>query len=366
MKIVQLVHTLQYGDAISQEALTIHRLLVGKGVNSEIVCVNLHEKLVGRARKLEVANQGCSDWKQADEPIVLVLHFSIASVLNEIFLDSTSCKRVVIYHNLTPVHWFEGYNARVAGDLRDGHQELKRVIEGADVVLADSSFNAGELVQMGRSDAQVFPLVLDEDKWRIEANAGISAMLRARQGANILHVGRIAPNKCLEDILKVFYFYHHKIDQMSHLWLVGHDVDTEIYSFELRCMIDQMRLKNAVTFVGSIADCELKAFYQNSSSYICMSEHEGFCVPLIEAMYFGLPVVAYGSSAIGETLGDAGLIVNEKVHAQIAELVSIACAQGEVREELITQGRQRVESFGLSEFARKLDEVILKPLSIHA
>lgn len=89
-------------------------------------------------------------------------------------------------------------------------------------------------------------------------------------------------------------------------------------------------------------------------------------MPLIEAMYFGLPVVAYGSSAIGETLGDAGLIVNEKVHAQIAELVSIACAQGEVREELITQGRQRVESFGLSEFARKLDEVILKPLSIHA
>ena len=178
--------------------------------------------------------------------------------------------------------------------------------------IADSSYNASELEGFGCKNPVVLPLTIDPDRWKVASNPGILSALRDHGGKNILHVGRLSPNKCIEDILKAFYFYHHKFDTTSKLWIVGHDIDTELYSLELRALCRKLRIHQAVMFTGSVADSELKAFFEGADAYICMSEHEGFCVPLIEALHHKVPVVAYNSSAVPETLGESGVLIKRE------------------------------------------------------
>ena len=352
MKITQLVHTLNYGDAISGEVMTLSRVLDELGVKNEIISIHAHEKMKGLSRSLSSLGQAQL------ETDVLLLHYSLGSPLNDLYREFSG-KRVLLYHNLTPPHWFESYNTRVYKDLVEGTRELPELIQVSDKLIADSSFNKEELVSHGGSDVQVLPLPFDETKWNIPANSGIAQALKGHGGINLLHVGRIAPNKKLEDIIKSFYFYHHKINEKSKLWLVGHDIDCEIYSLELRRLVSELRLKEKVEFVGSISDGELKAFYENSDCYICMSEHEGFCVPLLEAMKFELPIVAYSSSAIPETLGEAGVLLEKKSPALVSELVNEIISNSEYRNGLIASGRKRVESLSDKSFKERVSSLFL-------
>jgi glycosyltransferase involved in cell wall biosynthesis len=172
-------------------------------------------------------------------------------------------------------------------------------------------------------------------------------------------VGRIAPNKRIEDIIRAFYFYHHKLNRRSRLWLVGSDVDTEIYSFELRRLVSELSLRDAVTFVGPVADSELKAFFEGSHLYLCMSEHEGFCVPLIEAMYFGVPVIAYQAGAIAETVQSGGILIESKDPARVAELMHHVLTHEGVRSELVREGKKQLERFLLPRFCERVEELII-------
>jgi glycosyltransferase involved in cell wall biosynthesis len=346
MVINQLVHTLSYGDAISGEVVAICRLLRAKGIKSEIFSINTNEKLKGWTRHY-------SEFCPGEQ--TLIHHYSLGSPLNELFIGATKARRITVYHNLTPEIWFEGYNARVLADLKQGREELPKVLASSDSIFADSTYNKEEVVGLGFKNCEVLPLLIDESKWGgIPANPGIAAALRGHGGVNILHVGRTAPNKRLEDILKAFYFYHHKINQKSRLWLVGSDIDTEIYSFELRMLISELRLKEAVTLTGSVAETELRAFYENSDLYLCMSEHEGFCVPLLEAMHFDVPILAYNSCAVPETLGSAGLVFNEKDFPLVAELMNIVLTDEKLRMQLIAAGRDRIGGFNETAFAARL------------
>lgn len=355
MKLHQFVHTLAYGDAISGEAITIQRILRAAGLSSEIYVVNRDTRL----------KRFCKNYSEfTSEPgSAVLLHYSIASPLNDLFIKSNEVKRAVLYHNLTPESWFFSYNARVVADLKKARSGLKEVVEYADLVLGDSKFNLSELKEFRIKDARPFPLTLDLSKWDIQANAGIANALKGHGGVNILSVGRVAPNKCLEDVIKCFYFYHHKINRESRLWLVGSDTDTEIYSFELRDLIEHLQLREAVKLVGPVADTELKAFYENSDLYMCMSEHEGFCVPLIEAMHFELPIIAYDSCAIGETLGKSGILIQRKEHAKIAEVMNIVLNDSAMREKLFNESRDQLSKFSLDAFQEQLIRDLVEPLS---
>lgn len=247
MGIHQLVHTLNYGDAISGEAITLKRILANHGHGGEIIAVHAHEKVSTEQRPLADLERS-GDGYLSDAGIIL--HYSIASPLNQLFLSLNHAFRIVIYHNLTPEHWYHGYNARVVEDLRKAKRDLELVIEAADLVIADSDFNRSELLGLGCQSATVLPLLIDSAKWSVEANPGIIGVVRGHGGRNFLHVGRTAPNKCIEDVIKTFYFYHHKIDKSSRLWLVGSDTDNEIYSFELRRLVSELMLTEAVNFVG--------------------------------------------------------------------------------------------------------------------
>lgn len=358
MFVAQLVHTLSYGDAISGEVLLLKRVLSQLGIETEIFALNIHEKVRGDAKPFSAAEL------LIPSNAAVVLHYSLGSPLNDWYLANEQCRRVLIYHNLTPVRWYQSYNARVALDLRKGLAELARLAHGSDLVLADSEFNRAELAALGHKTAQVLPLAFDPKRWEEPANAGIASVLQSHGGKNLLCVGRLAPNKCIEDVIKGFYFYHHKIEKKSRLWIVGSDVDTEIYSFELRRLLSELRLEHAVTFVGVAADSELRAFYECSDLLISMSEHEGFCVPLVEAMHFGLPVIAFDAGAVRDTLGEAGVLVGEKSPERLAELINIIVTDNAIRDSIRSAGIAQLALFTEQRFSENVQRLLLEPLKM--
>lgn len=347
----QLVHTLSYGDAISAEVIALQRCFRSLGFESEIYAIHEHPKLKGFTRKYTELDSDFSG--------EVILHYSLGSPLNELYRSLTGAVRTMIYHNLTPSHWFEGINPRIVRDIQHGEQELPELCGLTNRLLADSSYNAGELEKLG-FQATVLELTIDAEKWGVPRNEGIYSLVRSQPGIHVLHVGRLAPNKCVEDIIKSFYFLHHKLQKNSTLWLVGIDTDTELYSFALRRLVHELDLVDAVRFAGCLADEEVRALYEAASVYICMSEHEGFCLPVIEAMHFELPVIAYACTALPDTVGSGGILVSEKRHAEIAALIERAAVDSALRDRVVTAGKARVAELSYTVFQKRVKELFIE------
>jgi glycosyltransferase involved in cell wall biosynthesis len=348
MKFIQLVHTLSYGDAISGEVLSLARCFEELGYESDIYACNISHKHEGKAKRISEFPGNFSG--------ELVLHYSIGSPTNDLYKANSSATRSLIFHNLTPPDWFDGINHRVRDDIREGFDELAPLLQISGRVIADSRFNASELEKLG-TKSEVLELPIDPKRWTESTNPGIASLLQQDKSLHLLHVGRLATNKCIEDVLRTFYFLHHFVEKKSKLWIAGIDIDTEIYSFSLKQLARKLNIDHAVEFTGGLADSEIRALYENSSVYLCMSEHEGFCLPLIEAMHFGLPVVAFDSSAVPDTVGDGGIIIREKRYDEIACLIAKLYRDSGLRGELIARGKKRVEDLSYERFVRRVREL---------
>ncbi|NDC37470.1 MAG: glycosyltransferase, partial [Proteobacteria bacterium] len=354
----QLLHTLSYGDAISGEALALQRCLRSLGFTSDIFAINVHP-----VYKKEAETLGVKDYRSFPQDVEaeVILHYSLGSPLNDLYRSLSRAQRTLIYHNLTPARWFRGVNPRIVRDIEQGMRELPGLCSISHRLIADSAFNAGELAALGFQDAQVLNLPIDPHRWDVPRNEGIFSLVSSQPGINVVHIGRLAPNKCIEDIIKAFYFLNRFIDKHSRLWLAGIDIDTEIYSFSLKRLVHALGLEEHVIFAGCMADSELRALYEGGSVYCCMSEHEGFCLPVVEAMHFGMPVVAFASSALPDTIGSGGIVVQEKRHAEIAELLAEVARNQELRSSLITAGKARVASLSYDLFAERVKEIFEPP-----
>jgi glycosyltransferase involved in cell wall biosynthesis len=166
-------------------------------------------------------------------------------------------------------------------------------------------------------------------------------------------VGRIAPNKRLEDLIKTYWFYR-RLDPGSRLVLVGSSVDTEGYLAGLQKLAAELGVLDGVAFAGSVPQAELCTYYRQASVYLCLSEHEGFCVPLLEAMHFGVPVVAHAAAGVPETLGPAGLLVGEKDFPTLAELVHRVVTDGALRDTVVAAQRARLRAFDAEAIGARL------------
>ena len=359
MVVSQFVHTLSYGDAISGEVLSINRAIKERGEVSHIFALNVHPKLehlIGGS----VTVVKPDSWREEillnsrfTESDTIILHYSLGSLLNQIYLELNQPKRVLIYHNITPSKWYDSINRRVADDIKDGIGQLPELARISDELWADSEFNQSELSALG-FESKVLPLPLDPTRWELESNSGVAQILSSDPSKHILHVGRLAPNKSIEDLLKIFYFFHHYVCPASKLWLVGIDIDTELYSFALTRFAYELGVEDVVNFTGGVSDGELKSYYQHSDAYLCMSEHEGFCVPILEALHFGLPVFAYDAGAVRGTLGGAGFLFQEKRHAEIAEFMGYVLEQPDLVDSAINAGRVQESRFTFEKFGERL------------
>ena len=331
-----MVASLSFGDAIGNAALSIQSMLRDLGYVSEIFAESTDSAMAGRAKSLR-------DYGRVTAPEnVLIIHFSIGSSISTLAAELKD-KIILIYHNITPPEWFEVYAPRVARQCLEGRDELAQFARRADLVLGVSEYNRRELENMGCRSTGVLPLPGSLERLSDSPNPAVLRLFDD-ENTNFLFVGRVMPNKRFDDLLKVFAVYQKQIDHKCRLLLAGDCRVFEKYTLSLIQLVDRLQLDNVV-FTDHVSTSELVAYYLSADVFLCMSEHEGFCAPLLEAFFFELPVIAYDAGAVGETMAEAGILVHAKKYDEIAELMYLAANDSDLRERIITGQKRALEAF---------------------
>lgn len=337
MRVDQLVPAYHRGDAIGDEAANLREFLRLQGFTSEIYRLTCD-------RELEEESKPFSSFPKPRPSDVAVLHFALPSPLTAAF-RRISCKRVIIYHNVTAPEFFKEFSQEMVSLARAGREELHSLAKDVDLALADSPFNAQELRELGFKDARVFPLFIDFTRYEKPMNRFVYDLYRDEK-TNVLFVGRVVPNKKIEDLIKVTFYYKKYISPLVRLIIVGKTSSLPKYYESLSLLADSFFLESEeIHFLGHIPDAEMFALYRAADVFLSLSEHEGFCLPLIESMIFDLPIIAYNSTAVPSTLGGGGILINQKRVDLVAELLDIVAHETNLRERIIRGQRQRLEEF---------------------
>lgn len=338
MKIYQIVPSLSYGDAIGNEVIVINKVIKELGYNT-IVLSDYIDPRINIEAKIYNRNKFCSELSSDD---IVIYHKAIGSHFSD-EIKEYKCKRIMIYHNMTPKDFFIPYNKKTALSLENGIQQLEDLKGYVDYILADSEYNKLELEKMKfQCKIDVQPLIIDFEEYNARPNEEV--INKFSGSTNIIFTGRIAPNKKQEDIIKVFYYYKNYVDKNAKLFLVGSYSGTEKYYAKLKGFVKKLKLKD-VYFTGHIPFDEILAYYKIADVFLCMSEHEGFCVPLLESMHFDIPIVTFNSSAIPYTLGDSGVLLDSKDYIQYSEAIRKIIENNEYREEIIEKQRSNLKRF---------------------
>jgi len=326
------------GDAISNEARVWRATFRGWDHPSEIYCETkrILPELRSEARDLATAAStiGPDD--------IAILHLSIGSDANLLF-KSLRCRKVILYHNITPPDFFRGYNEELVHQLILGRDHLAQLRDAADINLAVSRFNASELTEAGYKNVGVIPLIVDRSHWNGPTDRRL--VEKYRDGfTNIVFVGRCAPNKRIEDLLFTLYYCQKYVNPRTRLIHVGSFAGLERYQGLLRTKAMELRLQHFVV-AGSVRSDQLRAYYQAADVFLCLSEHEGFCIPLLEAMGHKIPVIAYDAGAIAETLDGAGVLVRDKHFDVLAETVQRVAGDAVLKQAIIAGQNERLARF---------------------
>ena len=347
----QLVAGFSNGDAISNESLVLRDVFRSWGFASEIF--SEARRILPELRKQ--AHDIAAYEEQSKPDDVALLHLSIGSAVNTLF-PKLPCRKAILYHNATPSHYFDLVNPETARNLAVGREQIKSLAGAAEVNMADSRFNADEMVEMGYGHVDVLPLVLDFDALTASRDAAISRRFDDGK-TNILFVGRCVPNKRIEDALQAFYCYHRRVNPNSRFIHVGSSAGSERYYYLLVARAKEMDLQN-VHFLGSVPQAWLNAAYARADLFLCMSEHEGFCIPVLESMAAGIPVLAYSAGAVPETMAGAGVLFHEKDYAAVAEMMGLLTSDSPLRKAILGAQRERIERYRARELAAELHELL--------
>ena len=338
MKILQILPTISYGDAVGNDTVALYHTLKKEGYETAIYAENIDARLkIGDMRSV-------SELPRLKESDVVLYHLSTGTKLNY-ELEKLPCRKIIVYHNVTPPHFFEGYSEVSKALCTQGLAGVKHLASCADYCLADSSYNKSELVKLGYDCAiDVLPILIPFEDYKKTPSKKIVNRYGEAEYTNILFTGRIAPNKKQEDVIQAFYYYNKYINPKSRLFIVGSYGGMERYYNELQAYANRLGLKNVI-FTGHIKFDEILAYYKVADLFLCMSEHEGFCVPLVEAMFFDIPIVAYDSSAIADTLGGSGFLLKKKDGKEAAAVMHRILTDEKLREDILYNQRLRLQAF---------------------
>jgi glycosyltransferase involved in cell wall biosynthesis len=333
----QILPALLYGDAIGNYALALRRLFREWGYRSEIFAAQLDARAAEDARPLDAFD--------AQSDSITVYHYAVGCKdATERFLRAAG-RRVLIYHNITPPHFYAPYGAHAYRLAREGRASLGVFRGAVDLALAVSEFNRRELVAAGYENARLLPLHLDLERF---ARAAPDAALLRRFSdgwTNFLFVGRLAPNKRHEDVIRIFAWYHRFVDRRTRLLLVGGCDEGAPYRAALGEVARCLDVEDHVVLLGHVSFAALVACYRCADVFVCMSEHEGICVPLLEAMHHDVPVVAYACAGVPDTLGDAGVLVKRKDVPVVAEVIAALLSDARLRQRVVHRQRQRLTEY---------------------
>jgi L-malate glycosyltransferase len=349
-RVHQLMAALSYGDAVSNDALALQGHLRAAGFDSEIYAEHAHPRMAGRCRRLwEYARVSSPD-------TVCLFHFAIGSGAGRLAFQSKD-RLVTRYHNITPPEYFAQFLPHLARQCHQGRLELRAFAERSALGLGVSKFNRRELEAAGYRRTGVVPISLDLEAFAAGPASAVIQRVFGDGRTNVLFVGRIIPNKRIEDLIRAFAFYQRTFDPSSRLLLVGDHWGYEPYHLFLEAAARELGAHDVV-FTGQAEDDELRAYYKVGTVYASLSEHEGFCVPLLEAMAFGLPVMAYDAGAVAETLDGAGVLLKDKRPDEIAGLLRRIVRDPAVRTKILAGQQRRLEAVRATDVgARLLDQI---------
>ena len=343
-EIHQLLPNLAYGDAISNQALAIRDYLRRCGYDSDIFVRYIDERVAHEAKLFKP--------NDISEQAGIIYHHSIGSELTDYAIAHPGSK-CLIYHNITPAEFFRPYRPEFAQLLEKGRAELKQLAQSFPLSVGDSAYNAAELAAVGFHQPGVLPIIVDPSKWDMPADATLMEQLQDGK-SNLLFVGRITPNKCQIHLVESFYHYL-TMDQDTRLILAGWRDVNDPYYCHLLDRIQELSLNDYVLVSGLVSETQLLAFYRTAHLFWSMSEHEGFGVPFVEAMWFDIPVLAYKSSAVPETLGEAGILFNTKDDlVQVAALAKLMVKDWRLRKTVLKAQQKRRDSFLPNEVNQKM------------
>ncbi len=353
VRVDQVIPSLASRDAIGVHTLNLRDGLRAAGIDSDIYYGSFTPDVQHEGRPVtELGRAGRDRW--------LLYQSSIGSPVYDI-LAARDEPKLVNYHNITPASLLRDWEPNVAYEVALGRTQLARLAPQSRFAVADSAFNESELRALGYEETAVVPLLIDMRSKSDEPDPDLAGLMAHRKvsegGADLLFVGKISAHKAPHDLVKMLHVLRRLYDPAARLHLVGSPLG-ETYGPALDAFIAELELTDAVFLPGSVSGTELEAYFQAADVFVCASEHEGFCVPLAEAMGHGLPIVAYGVTAVPETVAGAGLILPDKSAVPFAAAVARVIGDAALRGALSDAGRARAAQFDLGASQRRFVSLV--------
>jgi glycosyltransferase involved in cell wall biosynthesis len=348
----QLLPRLAWGDAVGNQVRYLQALLRSWGYASEVYAGQWDEECRGQVRPAEA-------WlKEAREDSVLLIHHSFESRLVPLIARGPG-RKVLVYHNVTPAPLFEGFDRKVAAACEAAREELLALRPLVEAAFAYSHFSAEELTAAGFARVAVLPFALDWNAFHAPPDPTFQAEFD--DGCvNILFVGRAVPSKRIDDVMRVFAAYQRLYQPKSRLLIAGYLNRETPYGTYLHGVKELLGAER-IHLLGRVSASQLSACYSVATAYLSMSRHEGFGVPLLEAMEREVPVVAYGAAAVPETMGGAGLATRTRDPVEVAQLLAVLEREPKLRAKVLAGQRARLKALGQKAVAERVREG-LRPL----
>ena len=355
-------------------ALLTSSITTGDAVSNDVI--GMYDVLSERGHEVRIYADGCAItypkvWPTSkikhfvgDENGLLIYHYSIGWDAGLEILRELRCKTVIKYHNVTPPDFFTRFSEAHVIMSHGGRKQLQDIAQArCDLYLSDSEYNMRELLAEGAQERinSVVPPFHHID--RLNSVEPDPKVLETYQdgASNVLMVGRVAPHKGHAELVEAFANYYYHYNSNSRLLIVGkEDAAFKSYYKLLREMVACLKLQGAVVFTGGVTDEALKAYYMTAHVFLITSQHEGFCVPLVEAMAMKVPIVAYSSSAIPGTLGAAALVWPERNPNLVAESINMIVSDEQVSGGLGLLGWRRYQQMFSNE---KIGQLFINTLS---
>lgn len=340
-RVAILTSHLTIGDAVSNDVVGMYRAFEKHGYDARMFAggCDFADPIVYPIAELKVFLAGADD--------LLIYHYSIGWDPGLELLREVKCRTAIKYHNITPPEFFTGISPWHEEKCRAGRLELEDIARSeCDFYLADSEYNRLDLLQEGVSEQRSFVVPPFHHIDRLHAiEPEMEVLDEYRDGiTNILMVGRVAPHKGHLALIKAFAAYHYDYNRQSRLLIIGKEEEAfKIYSQQMRDLTSFMLSEEPVLFIGEASDSELKAYYLLANVFALASEHEGFCVPLVESMSMKVPIVSYESSAIPATVGGAGIVLKEREPYLMAEAIDRLVRDESLNVAFGQMGWQRYE-----------------------
>ena len=348
--IYQVMEALDVGDAVSNITRYNAQLLSGMKQPSTILSRYTHPDLKKETRPIHhsLTTPHCG----------IIFHYWGYNTSTWL-IQALRGPKAIHYHNITPPHYFPT-NSEAHHAMKRGYNQLSMIADRFNLIIGDSQYNITELspyINTSKPSLPIYPVIDVKKKQSTLGNTDLFNHIRQSYAVNIVFVGRIARNKRQDQIMRLFDYYYQQINRHAHLWLVGSQNDSE-YTKELEALKNNLFSGHNITFTGKVSEPDVHTYYRIADVFVCASEHEGFCMPIAEAMALNIPVIAYAAAAVPETMGQSGILIHRWDIPHIAELMHLVITEQTFRQKIVAKQITNLHRFSVEEVQTRMHAVI--------